>query len=186
MRALGVERVYVLEDQDPFDLPLAAIVAEDAKRAGIEVVGEDTIDTTASTEFADEAKKIAESGAQAVFFSGLPGAGAVALWQQLHAADPQSAAARVELALRRLAPELRRRRAVAADAGAAATRRRSRCVREDPLRGSDRRGGRRHLPGDAGASDGALPARRADRPASVPQRASTKSRTRTRCTGTRR
>jgi branched-chain amino acid transport system substrate-binding protein len=88
LRALGVGRVYVLEDQDPFDLPLAAILAEDAKRAGIEVAGEDTIDTTASTEFAGEAKKIAESGAGAVFFSGLPDAGAVALWQQLHAADP--------------------------------------------------------------------------------------------------
>jgi branched-chain amino acid transport system substrate-binding protein len=87
MRSLGIGRVYVLEDQDPFDLPLAAILAEDAKRAGIEVVGEDTIDTTASTEFAGEAKKISESGAQAVFFSGLPDAGAVALWQQLHAAD---------------------------------------------------------------------------------------------------
>jgi branched-chain amino acid transport system substrate-binding protein len=88
MRSLGVGRVYVLEDQDPFDLPLAAILAEDAKRAGIEVAGEDTIDTTASTEFAGEAKKVSESGAQAVFFSGLPDAGAVALWQQLHAADP--------------------------------------------------------------------------------------------------
>jgi branched-chain amino acid transport system substrate-binding protein len=88
MRSLGVGRVYVLEDQDPFDLPLAAILAEDAKRAGIEVAGEDTIDTTASTEFAGEAKKVSESGAQAVFFSGLPDAGAVALWQQLHAANP--------------------------------------------------------------------------------------------------
>jgi branched-chain amino acid transport system substrate-binding protein len=88
LRSLGIGRVYVLEDQDPFDLPLAAILAEDAKRAGIEVAGEDTIDTTASTEFAGEAKKIAESGAGAVFFSGLPDAGAVALWQQLHAADP--------------------------------------------------------------------------------------------------
>jgi branched-chain amino acid transport system substrate-binding protein len=88
MRSLGIGRVYVLEDQDPFDLPLAAILAEDAKKAGIEVVGEDTIDTTASTEFAGEAKKISESGAQAVFFSGLPDAGAVALWQQLHTAAP--------------------------------------------------------------------------------------------------
>jgi branched-chain amino acid transport system substrate-binding protein len=87
MRALGVKRVYVIEDQDPFDLPLAAIVSEDAKRAGVEVVGEGTIDTTASTEYAEEAKKVLESGAQAVFFSGQPGAGAVALWQQLHATD---------------------------------------------------------------------------------------------------
>lgn len=88
MRSLGVRRVYVIEDQDPFDLPLAAILGEDARRAGIEVVGESTIDTTASTEFAGEAKKVEESGAEAVFFSGMPNAGAVGLWQQLHAADP--------------------------------------------------------------------------------------------------
>ncbi len=87
MRKLGIKRVYVIEDQDPFDLPLAAIVAEDAKRAGIEVVGEGTIDTTASTEYSEETKKVTESGAQAVFFSGQPGAGALALWQQLHSAD---------------------------------------------------------------------------------------------------
>ena len=89
MRSLGIRRVYVIEDQDPFDLPLAAILAEDAKRAGIEVVGESTVDTTASTEFEGEAATVSKSGAQAVFFSGLPDAGAVALWQQLHAADPQ-------------------------------------------------------------------------------------------------
>jgi branched-chain amino acid transport system substrate-binding protein len=89
MQRLGVARVYVIEDQDPFDLPLAAILAEACKRAGIEVVGEDTIDTTASTEYSEEARKVSESGAQAVFFSGLPGAGAVALWQQLHAGDPR-------------------------------------------------------------------------------------------------
>jgi branched-chain amino acid transport system substrate-binding protein len=88
MRSLKIRRVYVLEDQDPFDLPLAAIFAEDAKRAGIEVVGEGTLDTTASTEFGGEVKKISASGAQAVFFSGLPDAGAVALWQELHAAEP--------------------------------------------------------------------------------------------------
>ncbi len=89
MRALGVGRVYVLEDQDPFDLPLAAILSEDAKHAGIDLVGEDTLDTTASTEYAGEATKIDESHAQAVFFSGLPNAGAVALWQALHAANPR-------------------------------------------------------------------------------------------------
>jgi branched-chain amino acid transport system substrate-binding protein len=87
MKRLGVTRVYVIEDQDPFDLPLAAIISEAAKAAGVEVVGEDTIDTTASTEYAEEAHKVTASGAQAVFFSGQPGAGAVALWQQLHAAD---------------------------------------------------------------------------------------------------
>jgi branched-chain amino acid transport system substrate-binding protein len=88
MHSLGVRRVYVVDDQDPFDLPLAAIVAEDAKRAHIAVLGEDGVDTVAGSEFGGEVHKIVESGAQGVFFSGQPNAGAVALWQQLHAADP--------------------------------------------------------------------------------------------------
>jgi branched-chain amino acid transport system substrate-binding protein len=88
MHALHITRVYVIEDQDPFQTPLAEIFAEDAKHAGIDVRGEDQIDTTAGTEFAGEVHKVLESGARAVFFSGLPDAGAVALWQQLHAAEP--------------------------------------------------------------------------------------------------
>jgi branched-chain amino acid transport system substrate-binding protein len=88
MRALHIRRAYVIYDQDPFDAPLAAILAEDAKHAGVEVLGEDQIDTTSGTEYAGEVQKVIESGARAVFFSGLPNAGAVALWQQLHAADP--------------------------------------------------------------------------------------------------
>jgi branched-chain amino acid transport system substrate-binding protein len=88
MRSLGVKRVYVIEDQDPFDLPLATILTEDAKAAGIEALGGDTIDVTDTTEFGGEVHKVSESGAQAVFYSGLPTAGAIALWRQLHAADP--------------------------------------------------------------------------------------------------
>lgn len=88
MRSLHLGRVYVINDLDAFNAPLARIVAEDAKRAGIDVVDEDEIDTTAGTEFASEVHKIAESGAQAVFFSGQPNAGAVAFWQQLHTGDP--------------------------------------------------------------------------------------------------
>lgn len=88
MRALHIGSVYVIEDLDPFDTPLASILAEDAKRAGIKVLGEDQIDTTAGTEFGGEVHKVLESGTRAVFFSGLPNAGAVALWQQLYAGDP--------------------------------------------------------------------------------------------------
>jgi branched-chain amino acid transport system substrate-binding protein len=87
MHALHLGSVYVIDDLDPFDTPLAAILAEDAKRAGIRVLGEDQIDTTAGSEFSGEVQKVLESGARAVFFSGAPNAGAVALWQQLHDAD---------------------------------------------------------------------------------------------------
>lgn len=86
MRALRLSSVYVIYDLNPFDAPLAAIVAEDAKRAGIQVVGEEQLDTS-TTEYAGEVHKVLASGARAVFFSGAPSAGAVALWQQLHTAD---------------------------------------------------------------------------------------------------
>jgi branched-chain amino acid transport system substrate-binding protein len=88
MRALHVKRVYAIEDADPFDQPLVQIFAEEAKRAGIEVLGEDQVETERTTEFAGEVQKVLESGANAVFFNGAPNAGAVALWRQLHAADP--------------------------------------------------------------------------------------------------
>jgi branched-chain amino acid transport system substrate-binding protein len=88
MRSLGVRKLYVIDDQDPFEVPLAQIVAGDAERSGIEVAAHDSIDTAGGTVFASEVRKVTESGAQAVFFAGGSGAGTVALWQQLHAADP--------------------------------------------------------------------------------------------------
>ncbi len=87
MRTLHLPSAYVIDDLDPFDAPLASIFAEDAKRAGIAVLGEDQIETTSGTEFSGEVHKVLATGARAVFFSGAPNAGAVALWQQLHAAD---------------------------------------------------------------------------------------------------
>jgi branched-chain amino acid transport system substrate-binding protein len=87
MRALHIRRVYAIEDADPFDQPLVQIFAEEAKRSGIEVLGEDQVETEGTTEFAGEVQKVLESGAHAVFFNGAPNAGAAALWQQLHAAD---------------------------------------------------------------------------------------------------
>jgi len=88
MRDLGVSRLYVLDDQDPFDVPLAAIVAGEAKRAGISVAAHDSIATSAGAIYTGELKKITKSHAQAVFFAGAPGPGASALWRQLHTADP--------------------------------------------------------------------------------------------------
>lgn len=88
MGSLHVRRLYVIDDQDPFEVPLADIVASDAKAAGIKVEAEDSIDTTTTTNFSSEVNKVSSSGAQAVFFSGGTGPGAVKLWRQLHAANP--------------------------------------------------------------------------------------------------
>ncbi len=88
MGALKVKRVYVLNDEDPFQVPLAQIVAGDAEKAGIEVAGNEGVDTAGGSEFAGVVRKVAQSGAQAVFFSGGTSAAVVALWRELHAADP--------------------------------------------------------------------------------------------------
>jgi branched-chain amino acid transport system substrate-binding protein len=88
MKKMSVRRVYVLDDQDPFQIPLAQIVSADAERAGIAIAGHDSIATPAGAVFTGEVEKIVESGAQAVFFAGGGGAGTAALWRALHAADP--------------------------------------------------------------------------------------------------
>jgi branched-chain amino acid transport system substrate-binding protein len=88
MRALHVKRLFVLDDQDPFNIPLAALVADDAQAANIKVEGEEGVSTTSGSEFAGLVQKVTHSGAQAVFFSGNLTPGVAALWLQLHDADP--------------------------------------------------------------------------------------------------
>lgn len=90
MRRLGVRSVYVLGDGEPFNSPLASIVAEDAKAAGIEVLGEQTVEVaeaTPETSFVGVVEAVIESGAGAVFLSAQASEGAALLWRQLHAAD---------------------------------------------------------------------------------------------------
>jgi len=88
MRELGVRRVYVLDDQDPFVQPLAQMVRSDAEHAGISVAAHDSLDTSAATSFTAEVARIAHSGSGAVFFAGGTAPGTVSLWRQLHGADP--------------------------------------------------------------------------------------------------
>lgn len=89
LRALGVRRVYVLADQDPFDSPLAAILVGDARAAGIEAVGPDTVTVAPGANLTGEVSKIAASGAQAVFVSATATAQAAQLFGELHSAAPQ-------------------------------------------------------------------------------------------------
>jgi branched-chain amino acid transport system substrate-binding protein len=88
MRSLRVHKLYVLDDQDPFEMPLAELVASEAAHAGIDVLEHDSIATSAGSSYASEVEKIHSSGADAVFFAGGAGDGTVALWRALHAADP--------------------------------------------------------------------------------------------------
>jgi branched-chain amino acid transport system substrate-binding protein len=88
MQSLGVHKVYVVDDQDPFEVPLAELVAADAQRAGIIVAAHDSVTVAPGGNYAGEVEKIVESGAQGVFFAGGTGPGAAALWTQLHHANP--------------------------------------------------------------------------------------------------
>jgi branched-chain amino acid transport system substrate-binding protein len=88
MQSLGVHRLYVLDDQDPFEVPLAELVASDAGRAGIKVLAHDSLTIPPGATFTGEVEKIVESRAQAVFLAGAAGTGTAALWKQLHDADP--------------------------------------------------------------------------------------------------
>lgn len=88
MRGQGVRRLYVVADQDPFDAPLAQIVAADAEHAGIKLMGEDTIMIAPGANFTGEVAKVAESGAQAVFLSATATTQAAQLARQLHSSSP--------------------------------------------------------------------------------------------------
>jgi branched-chain amino acid transport system substrate-binding protein len=88
MKSLGVRTLYVLDDQDPFEIPLADIVADYAERAGIKVIAHDSISTVANAVFTGEVEKIVESHAQAVFLADGEGGGTVRLWQDLHEKQP--------------------------------------------------------------------------------------------------
>jgi branched-chain amino acid transport system substrate-binding protein len=88
MKSLGVRKLYVLDDQDPFQVPLANIVADYAERAGIVVSAHDSLSTVPGAVFTGEVEKIVESNAQAVFLAGSAGKGTAALWRDLYRADP--------------------------------------------------------------------------------------------------
>jgi branched-chain amino acid transport system substrate-binding protein len=94
MRTLGVRRLALLEDNSnpPYDSVIARLVAADAAGSAIDVVANEAgVDTTAPagphTKLLDEL--VAERPG-AVLLGGVPGAGAAALFQQLHRALPQA------------------------------------------------------------------------------------------------
>jgi branched-chain amino acid transport system substrate-binding protein len=89
LRRLGIHKLYLVTDQDPFDAPLSEIVEGDAEHAGIKVVGDDTITIAPGSNFSGEVKKISESGAQAVFVSATATGEAAEFWRELHGADPR-------------------------------------------------------------------------------------------------
>jgi branched-chain amino acid transport system substrate-binding protein len=94
MRESGVTRLYVLGDVSVFDAAIAQLVANDAPASGITVVGlQQGIDTQTNTQptgYAQIATAVAALRPDAVLLGGKPGAGAVALWKELHTMLPHA------------------------------------------------------------------------------------------------
>lgn len=88
MRSLGLHDVYVLDDQDPFEMPLATIVAQDAEQAGVKVAAHESVALPAGANLTGLVEKVLASKAQAVFLAAGAGPGPVGLWRKLHAANP--------------------------------------------------------------------------------------------------
>jgi branched-chain amino acid transport system substrate-binding protein len=94
MRALGVTRLYVLGDvSDPFDADIAQLVANDAPKAGIYVVGDQAIDTGTNTQpagYSAYATAAAQQRADGVLFAGAPSPGASALLSEINQTLPHA------------------------------------------------------------------------------------------------
>jgi branched-chain amino acid transport system substrate-binding protein len=88
MHTMGIKKLFVLDDQDAFQAPLASIVAGDAEQEGIVLAAHDSIAIEPESVFKGEIEKIVASHAQAVFVAAGSGEGTVKLWRELHAADP--------------------------------------------------------------------------------------------------
>ena len=156
MKSLGVHRLYVLDDQDPFEVPLADIVAGDAERAGIDgALARQPID----------GRRIGVHG-RGRKNRGKPDAGRV---PRGRGRDGHG---------RAVAGPVQSRPGPAA----AGVQRDGRRI----VRSADRRGGGEHLPDDAGASARALPAGGPAGVERLPQGLRRRRRTPTRFTATRR
>lgn len=89
MHSLDLRSVYVIDDQNPFEMPLATLTAQDAEQEGLSVAGHDSIQVEPGSNYQGEIEKILAAKAQAVFVAAGAGPGAVALFRQLHAAAPR-------------------------------------------------------------------------------------------------
>jgi branched-chain amino acid transport system substrate-binding protein len=92
MRALGVQRLFVLSDLDVFDSAIASTLARVAPKRGIKLAGRAEVDTRSRTataaDYATTAAKVAAAAPDAVLVGASPAGGAQALWQALHDAAP--------------------------------------------------------------------------------------------------
>ena len=87
MKSLGVKKLYVLDDKEVYGKGVGDGVAADAKKAGIQVLGDEGMDPKAAN-YRSLAQKIKSAGADAFFFGGITANNAVQLWGDIFAANP--------------------------------------------------------------------------------------------------
>ena len=87
MKDNGVRKLYVLDDKEVYGKGVADAVTADAKKAGIQVVGDEGIDPKAAN-YRSVGAKIKASGADGMFFGGITANNAVQLWKDVYAATP--------------------------------------------------------------------------------------------------
>jgi len=85
----GVKKLYLLDDKQVYGIGVAKTTGDAAELNDIEVVGSDSIDIKAPN-YRSLAQKVADSGADAVFFGGIVDNNAVQLWKDLGAALPDA------------------------------------------------------------------------------------------------
>jgi branched-chain amino acid transport system substrate-binding protein len=83
----GCKKLYILNDKEVYGKGLADVVQKDATPAGIQVLGNDGIDTKAAN-FRSLATKIKSKGADCMFFGGITDNKAVQVWTDVGAANP--------------------------------------------------------------------------------------------------
>jgi branched-chain amino acid transport system substrate-binding protein len=87
MKDNGVTKVYILNDKEVYGKGIATQVESIAKAQGLQVLGNDGIDTKAAN-FRSLAAKVKSSGADAMFFGGITQNKGVQLWKDVYAANP--------------------------------------------------------------------------------------------------
>ena len=85
----GCTKTYILNDKEVYGKGVASTTQAGLEKVGIQVAGNDGIDTKAAN-FRTVAQKIKASGADCMFYGGITQNKAVQLWNDVHAAVPEA------------------------------------------------------------------------------------------------
>jgi branched-chain amino acid transport system substrate-binding protein len=83
----GCTKTYILNDKEVYGKGIADAVQQNGSSAGLQIVGNDGIDTKAAN-FRSLATKIKSKGADCMFFGGITDNKAVQVWKDVGAANP--------------------------------------------------------------------------------------------------